>query len=243
MTKIDLDLAWQQVRRLPTTALEAGVLFRAGLAPITRPQDTITALLNMQRWGMVAGAIRIAAHRDPDALGLVDEIGELTFRQLDERSNALARAWRERRPRRQLGHRRAVPRPPRADRDDVRRRQARREAAADEHRLRQAAVRRGRRARGRRHRSSTTSSSARSSATFPRTSRATSRGSTTTRTSTTTLETLIESASDRGCAPAEVGRRPRAADQRHDRYAEGCVASGQLTVRRRAVPRPSAAAA
>ena len=49
----------------------------------------------MKRWGMVAGAIRIAAHRDPDALGLVDEIGELTFRQLDERSNALARAWRK----------------------------------------------------------------------------------------------------------------------------------------------------
>ena len=93
MTKIDLDLAWQQVRRLPTTAQEAGVLFRVGLAPVTRPQDMITALLNMKRWGMVAGAIRIAAHRDPDALGLVDEIGELTFRQLDERSNALARAW------------------------------------------------------------------------------------------------------------------------------------------------------
>ena len=45
---------------------------------------------------MVAGAIRIAAHRDPDGLGLVDEIGELTFRELDERSNALARAWQER---------------------------------------------------------------------------------------------------------------------------------------------------
>ncbi|HZZ96645.1 MAG TPA: acyl-CoA synthetase [Jatrophihabitantaceae bacterium] len=95
MTKIDLDLAWQQVRRLPTTAQEAGVLFRVGLAPVTRPQDMITALLNMKRWGMVAGAIRIAAHRDPDALGLVDEIGELTFGQLDERSNALARAWGE----------------------------------------------------------------------------------------------------------------------------------------------------
>ena len=37
MTKIDLDLAWQQVRRLPTTAQEAGVLFRVGLAPVTRP--------------------------------------------------------------------------------------------------------------------------------------------------------------------------------------------------------------
>ena len=95
MTKLDLDLAWQQFRRLPTTAREAGVLLRTGLAPVTRPQDILTALLNMRRWGMVAGAIRIAAHRDPDALGLIDERGELTFRQLDERSNALARAWQK----------------------------------------------------------------------------------------------------------------------------------------------------
>jgi fatty-acyl-CoA synthase len=95
MTKVDLDLAWQQVRRLPTTAREAGVLLRTGLAPISKPQDIVGSLVNMRRWGMVAGAIRIAAHRDPDALGLVDEIGELTFRELDERSNALARAWQD----------------------------------------------------------------------------------------------------------------------------------------------------
>ncbi|MGH8860128.1 MAG: acyl-CoA synthetase [Jatrophihabitantaceae bacterium] len=95
MAKFDLDLAWQQVRRLPTTAREAGVLLRTGLAPVTRPQDIGYALLTMRGWGMVAGAIRIAAHRDPDMLGLVDEIGELTFRDLDDRSNALARAWQE----------------------------------------------------------------------------------------------------------------------------------------------------
>jgi fatty-acyl-CoA synthase len=95
MTKLDLDLAWQQVRRLPTTAREAGVLLRTGLAPLNKPQDIVSAMVNMRRWGMVAGAIRIAAHRDPDTLGLVDEIGELTFRELDERSNALARAWQE----------------------------------------------------------------------------------------------------------------------------------------------------
>ena len=95
MTKIDLDLVWQQVRRLPTTAQEAGVLLRTGLAPVTRPQDTVRALVNMKQWGMLAGAIRIAAHRDPDGLGLVDELGELTFGELDHRSNALARAWQK----------------------------------------------------------------------------------------------------------------------------------------------------
>jgi fatty-acyl-CoA synthase len=84
----------EQVRRLPTSAREAGVLLRSGVAPVTRPQDSVHALLATRRWGTVAGALRIATRRDPHAIGLVDERGELTFRQLDERSNALARAWR-----------------------------------------------------------------------------------------------------------------------------------------------------
>jgi fatty-acyl-CoA synthase len=85
-----------QVRRLPTTAREADVLRRSGLAPITRPDEIAHSVLMMRQWGMLGGAIRIAARRDRDALGLVDELGELTFGDLDERSNALARAWRER---------------------------------------------------------------------------------------------------------------------------------------------------
>src|SRR5579875_3838821 len=97
MSVIDLatvDRTLQQVRRLPTTAREAHVLYRAGLAPISRPGDTLHALYNMRFWGMLPGALRIAAHRDRAALGLVDDLGELTFGELDERSNRLARAWR-----------------------------------------------------------------------------------------------------------------------------------------------------
>jgi fatty-acyl-CoA synthase len=95
MVKLDLDLAWQQFLRLPTTAREAGVLLRSGIAPVSKPQDIALAMYNMRFWGMVAGAIRIAAHRDPDRVGLIDELGELSFRELDQRSNALARAWQE----------------------------------------------------------------------------------------------------------------------------------------------------
>jgi fatty-acyl-CoA synthase len=91
-----LDRALAQARRLPTMAREADVLRRAGLAPITRPDEIAHGLLTMRQLGMLGGGIRIAARRDPHALGLVDELGELTFGQLDERSNALARAWRER---------------------------------------------------------------------------------------------------------------------------------------------------
>ncbi len=95
MVKLDLDMAWQQFRRLPTTAMEAAVLLRSGIAPVTKPQEIAYAMLTMRQWGMVAGAIKIAAHRDPDFPGLVDELGELTFRELDQRSNALANAWKE----------------------------------------------------------------------------------------------------------------------------------------------------
>jgi fatty-acyl-CoA synthase len=89
------ELAFQ-ARRLPVTVREADVLRRSGLAPLGRPDEMVRALLDVRQWGMVAGAIRIAARRHPDQAGLIDERGELTFRELDERANALARGWAER---------------------------------------------------------------------------------------------------------------------------------------------------
>ncbi|MCW2497678.1 acyl-CoA synthetase [Jatrophihabitans sp.] len=96
MSNLNLELALAQARRLPTTARELGVLYKSGLAPLNDPAGSINALLSMRRWGMVGGAIRIAASRHPDVIGLVDEIGELTFADLDRRSNSLARAWKQR---------------------------------------------------------------------------------------------------------------------------------------------------
>ncbi|MGH3881193.1 MAG: acyl-CoA synthetase, partial [Actinophytocola sp.] len=43
--------------------------------------------------GPVAGAAHVAARRDHLAVGVVDELGPLTYHQLDTRSNALARAF------------------------------------------------------------------------------------------------------------------------------------------------------
>jgi fatty-acyl-CoA synthase len=93
---MNVENAMVQVRRLPVTLREADVLRRSGLAPINRPDEVVRALVDMRRRGMVGAATRIAARRHPDAIGLVDELGELTFQQLDERSNALARAWQQR---------------------------------------------------------------------------------------------------------------------------------------------------
>jgi fatty-acyl-CoA synthase len=96
MTTLNLGAALEVARRLPTTARELGVLYRSGLAPLNDPLGSVNALVNIRRWGMVGGAIRIAAARHPDTPGLIDEIGELTFGELDRRSNALARAWKQR---------------------------------------------------------------------------------------------------------------------------------------------------
>lgn len=52
-------------------------------------------LLAFERGGLFAGAITVGAIRNGDRVALADERGELTYKQLDERSNALANAWRE----------------------------------------------------------------------------------------------------------------------------------------------------
>ncbi|HEX2417081.1 MAG TPA: AMP-binding protein, partial [Micromonosporaceae bacterium] len=84
----------QAVAHVPDTFRSVRVLREAGLLRLSRPDEMVRSLLVVRRLGPFAGAAKLAAHRDPDAVGLVDEAGELTFAQLDRRSNALARAWR-----------------------------------------------------------------------------------------------------------------------------------------------------
>ncbi|HEY3725616.1 MAG TPA: acyl-CoA synthetase [Solirubrobacteraceae bacterium] len=48
------------------------------------------------RFGLLAGAVTIGAIRNGDRVALRDERGDVTYKEFDERSNALANAWRER---------------------------------------------------------------------------------------------------------------------------------------------------
>ncbi|WP_228771854.1 acyl-CoA synthetase [Actinokineospora iranica] len=68
---------------------------KAGLVPFSRPDHILRSLVAVRRLGPIAGAAQVAATRDQTAVGLVDELGALTFHQLDIRSNALARALAE----------------------------------------------------------------------------------------------------------------------------------------------------
>lgn len=84
----------QLASRLPEVVRSVDVLRKAGLFNVLRPDDGLRSVVSLRRWGPVTGAVRISAAHRPDALAIVDERSEHTFRELDRESNALARAWR-----------------------------------------------------------------------------------------------------------------------------------------------------
>ena len=88
-----LTKAWEAATQVPTMARGLYVIRRSGLVPLGRPDRALRALLTLRRLGPIAGAAHVAAQRDHQAVGLVDELGPLTYHQLDTRSNALARAF------------------------------------------------------------------------------------------------------------------------------------------------------
>jgi acyl-CoA synthetase (AMP-forming)/AMP-acid ligase II len=73
-----------------------GTMRRAGLIAPMRPDRYLKIAAAMRREGMgITSGFASAAQRCPDRAGLVDERGTLTWRQLDERINALAVALQE----------------------------------------------------------------------------------------------------------------------------------------------------
>jgi fatty-acyl-CoA synthase len=73
-----------------------GAAYRAGMFGLEPPQRTLQALLALRRYGVLGGELTIAATRRGTRAALVDELDELSFVDLDRRSNALANAWRRR---------------------------------------------------------------------------------------------------------------------------------------------------
>src|SRR5438309_6130781 len=88
--------AGKLVSRVGDEAYFAAVCMRSGLVGIELPHKVAQMLRALDRFGALGGAVAIAAIRNGDRIALTDELGELTFTQLDNRSNALANAWRER---------------------------------------------------------------------------------------------------------------------------------------------------
>ncbi len=68
-----------------------GVLRRSGVVHLQRPDHLARIGLALARWGASpAAGITRASIAEPDRVGLIDELGELSFGELHARSNALA---------------------------------------------------------------------------------------------------------------------------------------------------------
>jgi fatty-acyl-CoA synthase len=86
-----LDRAWltlgQGVHTVKTLA-------EAGLIKPERPDKTVRALLQIQRWGYTPAAGYAAnASRYANDDAIIDELGHLTFAEVHDRTNRLANAW------------------------------------------------------------------------------------------------------------------------------------------------------
>src|SRR4051794_1470202 len=84
-----MDILDQITNRLWT----AKVLTETGIIRPTRPDKLVRVGLALQRWGPTPAAGYIgSAIRFPDETAIIDELGTLTFREVHERTNALANA-------------------------------------------------------------------------------------------------------------------------------------------------------
>ncbi|KAA8890002.1 AMP-binding protein [Nocardia colli] len=81
------------VRALVVSLHSVGVLQRAGVLNLLAPVDLVRASRAVRQFGGIAGPVRMSARREPDRVALIDELGPLTYRELEARGNALARGF------------------------------------------------------------------------------------------------------------------------------------------------------
>jgi len=78
-------------RKVGDLAKGVDVLRRRKLFNPLRPDEAVRSSLDVMKFGPFAGVVMHGAHRHPNQTAIVDELGSLTFKDLDEQSNALAR--------------------------------------------------------------------------------------------------------------------------------------------------------
>jgi len=86
---------WKLVERAGDEAYFAALCVRSGMVGLEPPHRLAQTLLAFERYGMLGAAGAVGAIRHGDRVAVIDERGELTYRQLDERANAIANAWRK----------------------------------------------------------------------------------------------------------------------------------------------------
>jgi fatty-acyl-CoA synthase len=83
------------LERFGDEAYFVAVCIRSGMVGRERPSRLARMLRAFSRYGMLAGAVAIGAIRNGERVAIRDERGDVTYQQLDDRTNALANAWRE----------------------------------------------------------------------------------------------------------------------------------------------------
>jgi acyl-CoA synthetase (AMP-forming)/AMP-acid ligase II len=84
-----VSIVTQLNTKLHTLATLAG----AGIVSPTRPDQALRTVMTLMRWGPTpAAGYTVSASRYPGEVAIIDELGTLTFREVHERTNALAHA-------------------------------------------------------------------------------------------------------------------------------------------------------
>jgi fatty-acyl-CoA synthase len=89
-----LGRAGRVAGRIGNEAYYLGYCFRSGMFGVESPQRVAQVGRALADYGMLGGAVAVAAIRHPDRVAVRDDRGSCTYRELDERVNALANAWR-----------------------------------------------------------------------------------------------------------------------------------------------------
>ncbi|MGW6421215.1 AMP-binding protein [Nocardia sp. NPDC055053] len=80
-------------RAASTSARQLRVMQRAGLVDLRRPGQLVRTARAMRVFGPIAGGIRTSARRTPHRIALVDGDRRVSYRELDQRSDAIAARW------------------------------------------------------------------------------------------------------------------------------------------------------
>jgi acyl-CoA synthetase (AMP-forming)/AMP-acid ligase II len=82
-----------RLEALSTKAFTARTLLESRMLGPARPDKLVRSLIAINRWGPTpAAGYTASAIRHPDAVSIIDELGTLTFDEVDRRTNALAHA-------------------------------------------------------------------------------------------------------------------------------------------------------
>jgi acyl-CoA synthetase (AMP-forming)/AMP-acid ligase II len=80
-------------RQVTNTLQSLVTLTEAGVIRLQRPDRALRTAISLIRWGVTpAAGYEASAARYPDEIALIDELGQLTFREIQQRTNSLAHA-------------------------------------------------------------------------------------------------------------------------------------------------------